>query len=88
MGCNCGKGKAQRINNLKSKEHLKLAVETYDTLISVKPSTEYTELDLVELYSVYNSLYPNSSQQPSKDDCIEKIKQARNLYLTNHHKRK
>jgi hypothetical protein len=87
MGCNCGKGKTQRINNLKSKEHLKLAVEIYDTLINVKPSTEYTDLDWLELYSVYNSLYPNSSQQPSKEDCIEKIKQARNLYLTNYKKR-
>jgi hypothetical protein len=84
MGCNCGKGKAQKINNLKSKEHLKLAVEIYDTLISVKPSTEYTDLDWLEIYTVYNSLYPNSSQQPSKEDAVEKIKQARNLYLTNY----
>jgi hypothetical protein len=87
MGCNCNKGKTQRINNLKSKEHLKLAVVLYDELINVKPTTEFNDLDWLEVYTVYNSLYPNSSQQPSKEDAIEKIKLGRNLYLTNHHKK-
>ena len=87
MGCNCGKGKAQRINNLKSKEHLKLSVELYDELINVKPITEFNDLDWVEVYAVYNSLYPNSSQQPTKEDAVEKIKLGRNLYLTNYHKK-
>lgn len=87
MGCNCGKGKVQRLNNLKSKEHLKLAVDIYNDLISVKPQYEYTDLDWVEIFAVYGSLYPNSSQQPSKEDAVDKIKLARNLYLSNYMKK-
>lgn len=87
MACNCGKGKAQRINNLKSKEHLKMAVELYDELIVVKPTIEYTELDWLEVFAVYNGLYPNSSQQPTKEDALDKVKLARNLYLSNYLKK-
>lgn len=80
MGCNCKSGKVQKINNLKSKDHLKLAVEILNDLINIKPQEEYTDLDWLEIFAVYQSLYPNSSQQPSKDDAILKIKQAADLY--------
>jgi hypothetical protein len=88
-GCNCSKkAKVQKLNNLQSKEHLKIAYDLYNELIIVKPSTEYTDLDWVEIFAVYNGLYPNSSLQPTKEDAVEKIKLARNLYEAKHYKRK
>ena len=85
MGCNCKSGKVQRINNLKSKEHLKMAQEIMDDLINTKPQREYTDLDWLEIFAVYQGLYPNSSQQPTKEDAVDKIKLAANLYQTKYY---
>ena len=88
-GCNCSKkAKVQILNNLQSKEHLKLAFDMYNELIIVKPTTEYTDLDWVEIFAVYNGLYPSSSVQPTKEDAVNKIKLAKNLYEAKHYKRR
>jgi hypothetical protein len=80
MGCNCKK-KTQVLNNKNSKDHLLLAVDLYDNKQSI-PMSEFTDLDWLEVYSVYNALYPNSSVVPNKQDAWTKIVEARDLYYT------
>ena len=80
MGCNCKK-KTQVLNNKNSKDHLLLAVDLYDNKQSI-PTSEFTDLDWLEVYSVYNALYPNSSAVPTKADAWTKIAEARDLYYT------
>jgi hypothetical protein len=80
MGCNCRK-KTQVLNNLSSKDHLKLAYDVYVDIIQGKETEyKYDEIDLAQLYPVYYQLYPNSSVKPSTDDLINKITDGYNRY--------
>lgn len=77
MGCGCGKGgRPQRINNLKSVDHLNLAKEIDDRILKQKSVEELDEFDWVELYSVFSQLYPQSTGIPSKEQVINEIKNA------------
>jgi hypothetical protein len=73
MGCNCKK-KFTPINNLKNKEVLLMAKDIYDTLIVDKDQNNISDLDWLEIYSIWNLLYPNSSGVPSKEKVVEDIK--------------
>lgn len=82
MGCDCRGGKTQILNNLKSKDHLLIAKQVYDSIVSQKTISEYDDFDKVELFQAYSALYPNSSQQPTLEDAVEKISHANNLLIT------
>jgi len=80
MGCNCGKGgKKKSLNNLDSVQHLELAKEVYDRIISQKQFNDIDNFDWAELYSVFSQLYPQSSVVPSKEQLIVDIKNAMGL---------
>lgn len=80
VGCNC-KRKNQVLNNLKSKEHLKIAHDVYVDIIQGKENRyDMDNIDLIQLHPVYDQLYPNSSQRPSTNDLVDKITDGYNRY--------
>jgi hypothetical protein len=81
MGCNCKRGKG-KLNNLNSKDHLKLAVDFYETTISKKPIQEYDEFDKIEASAIFNQLYPNASIKDNMDLIVSEITFAAQKYKT------
>jgi hypothetical protein len=80
MGCNC-KRKNQVINNLKSKDHLKIAYDVYMDIIQGKEDKyDMDNIDLLQLYPVYYQLYPNSSVKPTTTDLVDRIIDGYNRY--------
>lgn len=73
MSCNCKK-KPQVINNLKSQQHLQVANEIYQRVVGEKSWEELNDFDFIEVYQAYSLLYPNASQQPSKESVLEHIR--------------
>jgi hypothetical protein len=81
MGCNCkGKGTKQIVNNLNSPDHIAYAKEVYDRVILSGTIETYSDIDKVEIMGAYATLYPSSSQTPTLEDAIDKIKQGIELY--------
>ena len=76
MGCNCGKGKKQVMNNLNSIDHINLAREVISTIISVKEIADYTDLDKMDVFNAYVALYPNARYTPTLENAVENIKHA------------
>ena len=70
--CNC-KGKPQVINNLKSKNHLAIAFDTYLNVIRKKDKSELDELDLKEINYAFYSIYPNAKPGVDLDNQINSI---------------
>lgn len=89
MGCNCGKkGAKQMMNNLNSPEHIQYGKDVYNRVVAPNETKEFNDLDKVEIMGAYASLYPQSSQTPSLDDAIAKIKEAIELYDVRYTRRK
>jgi hypothetical protein len=80
MGCNCGKGKKQTINNLQSVDHISAAKEVFTNVISQREIADYTELDKMDVFNTYAALYPNSKYVPTLDNAVENIKHAINNF--------
>lgn len=78
MGCNCKK--PQVLNNLKSKDHLRLASETYNTTIKNKTIDQLDDFDKLQIFNAFKSLYPRAASLPSLTDAINHLKQAQELY--------
>lgn len=76
MGCNCKGGKAKKLNNLDSTDHLNLAKEVVDRIITPKSFAELDEFDWMEIYTTWEQLYPYASNKPSKEQCIVDIQNA------------
>lgn len=76
MGCNCKGGKGKPLNNLKSVDHINLAKEVYNTVILTKPIEDYNDLDKMDIFNTYVSLYPNAKYTPSLENAVENIKHA------------
>jgi len=76
MGCNCKGGKAKKLNNLDSTDHLQMAKEVMDRIITQKSFEELDEFDWMELYSVWEQMYPYASGKPSKEQLIVDIQNA------------
>jgi hypothetical protein len=79
--CGCKHGKATKLNNLDSKDHLKLASETYLNIILPKSLEEYDEFDKHQIFTVYSSLYPNQKMKPTLDQSITQIKLAHERFI-------
>ena len=80
MACKCGKGRAQKLNNLDSKDHLKVAHYYFNTTLSNKTLEEMDDLYKVELKFVFNQIYPNASIQDNFDLMIREIGLASERY--------
>lgn len=80
--CGCKHGKATKLNNLDSKDHLKLASETYVNLISSKSLDQYDEFDKQDIFTVHSSLYPNQKIKPTLDQAIVQIKHAHERFIS------
>ena len=78
-GCNC-KGKKQIINNLNSPDHIQYAKDVYNRVIAPNTTQEFSNVDRVEIIGAYSTLYPASSNVPSIDDAISKIKEGIELF--------
>lgn len=75
--CNCKKGvRPKRLNNLTSTDHLKLAEDVNNRIITQKSFEEIDDFDWAELYSVFSQLYPHSSVVPPKETVITEIQNA------------
>ena len=89
MGCNCkGRGAKQMTNNILSPDHIEYAKEVFNRVISPNETKEFNDLDKVEIIGAYGSLYPHSSQTPSLEDAISKIKEGIELYDVRYNRRK
>lgn len=80
MGCGCKHGKATKLNNIDSVDHLKLASEVYQTVVLSKEVNEYDEFDQYEIFSTYSQLYPNQKIKPTLDQAIGQLKFAHEQY--------
>ena len=76
MGCNCKGGKKQVLNNLNSVDHINLAKEVYNNVILAKSVEDYTDLDKMDIFNTYGSLYLNAKYTPTLENAIESIKHA------------
>lgn len=78
--CNCKHGKGQKLNNLDSLDHLKLASDVYVNVIEHKSVEEFDEFDNHEVLSVYSQLFPNQRMKATVEQAIGQIKLAHERY--------
>lgn len=79
----CSKCKQKKVvNNLDSPDHIQIAKQVYETIILTKSMVDYDDLDKMEIYRAYDSLYPHSSGVPSIEDAINQIKIGIEVYGT------
>lgn len=76
MGCNC-KGKKQVINNLHIPSYVQLARDFMASIYNT-PVESLQDHHWTEAYHIYNSIFPNSNGQPSKEELIQIINNAAN----------
>ena len=89
MGCNCGKrGAKQMSNNLSSPDHIQYAKDVFNRVVAPNETKEFNDLDKVEIMGAYGTLYPHSSQTPTLEDAIAKIKEGIELYDVRYTRRK
>lgn len=79
MGCNCKRGKGT-LNNLKSKDHLKIAYDFYEESLKDINEENLDDLMKLEIWQVFQSLYPNIKYHPDYNLMIREIKDAANRY--------
>jgi hypothetical protein len=82
MGCNCKKT-AQVLNNLNSKDHLKIAFDVYEEIVSKKTVEQYDEGDVFQVRNAFYSIYPNAKGEVSSQHAADTIK---NIYNQNNGK--
>ena len=88
-GCNCkGKGTKQLINNLNSPDHIQYAKDVYNRVVLHNTTQEFSDVDKVEIIGAYATLYPASSQTPSIEEAINKIKEGIELFDVKYTRRK
>ena len=77
MGCNCKN--PQVLNNLWSEDHLRLAKDVFDRIISKKSIEELDDFDKMEIFSVYKQIWPNTKTQPEISNAIFMITDAKEM---------
>jgi hypothetical protein len=79
--CGCKHGKAKRLNNLESLDHLKMASDVYTSVVLTKEEGhEYDSFDQQEIFSTYTQLYPNQKIKPTLEQAIGQLKHAHEQY--------
>lgn len=81
MGCNC-KRKTQILNYEDSKDHINLIENTLRDIFSTSDRETLTDLDKIQLVSVYESVYPNSKVKPEPKDIINILEGVINKFYT------
>lgn len=80
--CGCKHGKGKKLNNLDSKDHLKLASETYLNIVKVKTIEEMDDFDKQDVINVYMSLYPNQKIKPTLEQAVVQLENAHVRYTS------
>jgi hypothetical protein len=80
MGCNCKK--PQVLNNLWSEDHLRLAQDVFERIITKKSIDEFDDLDKLEIFSVYQQIWPNAKIQPEISNAVFMITEAKEMLKT------
>ena len=65
--CNCGKKKI--INQLGNPHYVQMAVDVWSRIENM-PFESITDDLWMEMYQVYNSIYPNSKGQPERKELV------------------
>lgn len=81
MGCNCKGGKAQKLNNLDSSDHLKVAFDTFkDLLQNREEGLSFDETESKLLINTFYSVYPNAKGEITPEHAALTIKNIYNQY--------
>ena len=75
------------MNNISSIDHVQIAKDVFNSIISQKTIEDLTDLDKIEIMGAFASLYPNASATPSIENAINEIKIGIELYDTKHRRR-
>lgn len=81
MGCNCKGGKEQKLNNLDSNDHLKVAFDAYNIVVKEKEVSDYDDTDKTIVMSAFYSVYPNAKGTVTPEHAALTIT---NLYSQHH----
>lgn len=73
MGCNCKSGKEIKLNNLKSKDHLQIAFDAYES-VKDKDISQLDQLDAAMVIQAFYSVYPNASGDITPQHAFNVIK--------------
>lgn len=74
MGCNCKSGsRVQKLNNLDSKDHLKVAFDTYESFKD-KDISQLDQLDVSMVLHAFYSVYPNAKGDITPQHAFNVIK--------------
>jgi hypothetical protein len=88
-GCNCkGKGTKQITNRLDSPDHIQYGKDVYNRVVLNNTTQEFSDMDKIEIIGAYSTLYPASSQTPTIEDAINKIKEGIELFDVKYTRRK
>jgi hypothetical protein len=77
MGCNC-KRRTQVLNYEDSKDHINLIQST----IGEMDSENLTDLDKIELMSVFKSIYPNAKIEPEPSNILTTLEGVLTKYYS------
>ena len=88
MGCNCKGGSKQITNRLDSPDHIQYGKDVYNRVVLTNTTQEFSDMDKIEIMGAYATLYPSSSQTPSIEDAINKIKEGIELFDVKYTRRK
>jgi hypothetical protein len=86
--CNCKKGKKQVLNNLDSVDHIQYAKDVYNRIVLHNMTQDFNDIDKLEIMGAYSTLYPASSETPSIQDAINKIKEGIELFNVKYTRKK
>jgi hypothetical protein len=78
--CNCKGGSKQITNRLDSPDHIQYGKDVYNRVVLTNTTQEFSDMDKIEIIGAYSTLYPASSQTPTIEDAINKIKEGIELY--------
>jgi hypothetical protein len=85
--CNCKGGRKQVVNYLDSVDHINVAKNVFNSIITQKTIEEFNDLDKIEIMGAYSTLYPNSSSQPNIEEAINQIRIGIEVYDVKHTRR-
>lgn len=79
--CNC-KRKPQILNYEDSRDHINLIESTFRDIFSTSTVDTLNDLDKIQLVSLYKSIYPNSSADPSPESAVSILQGVLDKFYT------